>query len=618
MASNRKLDVKAIVSVDGEKVNYVSLKINQAMGEHHDFELLLDHKTFDTLFFKSPDKQLTLIHSKVICDLQHGDDSGKAYVFSGLITNVRMIAQDGHHGGVLLAGKSKTIELERGEMMQTYSNTNLKLILEEVTGSTLSLDADIKPAWESDIDFAIQCGESDWHFLRRLCRQYNERYFYTGLDLYVGPYPEFPVVPLKYDLELRSLEIGSRLVPNQFSAYYYKRDDHTTLKQDSPSDIEGATGWLQQISGRADRLNMGRKPNVPVAAYVPDMGSLIDVVKARKVSAGSEMLYIRGECKTCDVNIGRLVDVTFPQNMGGAGMGLYRVYKVCHHFEQNGKYTCTFEAVPADLESLYMPEVSIPTPYPIEAEIYDNDDPKGLGRVKVKFPFDKRQCDAWIPVMSLDAGGNGLGKGPASRGFTFIPELKDSVLVSFLNPQQLAQPYVTGSMFHGGNAVNLGGGRGNHIKTILTRSEHFVEFNDDEKGEWGITIKDKNGNVINLDTKGKNIFISAPETIQLTATNIILSAASNVNVAAGEDITSTAGKNVSTSSGNNMIDIVRNDYSMMATNITELAKEDYQSDAENIKQVSAKDLIIQSTNGKVQKNAKTRIDNNSGSKSTFH
>lgn len=527
MSSNRKLDVKAIVSVDGEKVNYVSLKISQAMGEHHDFELLLDHKTLDTLFFKSPEKQLTLIHSKVICDLQHGDDSGKAYVFSGLVTNVRMIARDGHHGGVLLAGKSKTIDLERGKMMQTYSNTNLKLILDEVTGSSLCLDADIQPAWKSDIDFAIQCGESDWDFLRRLCRQYNERYFYTGLDLYVGPYPEFPVVPLEYDVELRSLEIGSRLVANKFTNYYYKRDDHTFLKQDSPADIEGATDWLQQISGRADRLNMGRKPNVPAEAWMPDMGSLIQATQARKVSAGSEMLYIRGECKTCDVNIGRLVDVTFPKSMGGAGVGLYRVYKVCHQFDEAGRYTCTFEAVPADLESLYMPEVPIPTPYPIEAEVFDSDDPKGLGRVKVRFPFDKRQCDAWIPVMSLDAGGNGKGKGPASRGFCFLPEDGDSVLVSFLNPQQLAQPYVMGSMFHGANAVNLGGGKGNHIKTIRDKSGSEVVMNDKD-GSIKLFSLVGNSTVL-IDGKG-NISLSTPNTITLSSKDLVLLTANKIKM----------------------------------------------------------------------------------------
>ena len=492
---------------------------------------------------------MQLIDAKVICDLQNGDDAGKAYTFSGLVTNARMIAEDGMHGGVLLTGKSKTIQLERGEMFQTFSNTNLKLILEEVTDGTLSCDCDIKPAWTADIDFAIQAGESDFKFMQRLCNQYNERYFYTGLDLYVGPYPEFPVTKLKYDIELRSLEIGSRMVPNQFTNYYYKRDDHTYLKQDSPSDIEGATSWLQQVSGRNDRLNMSRKPNVPVSAYVPDMGSLIEATKARKVSAGSEMLYVRGETKTVDVLIGRLVDISFPGSLGGTSFGLFRVYKVCHHFQQNGRYVGTFEAVPADLESLYMPNVPVPTPYPIEAEVYDNDDPKGLGRIKVKFPFDKRQCDTWIPVMSNNAGGNGLGKGPASRGFVFIPEEKDSVLVSFLNPQQLSQPFVMGSMFHGANAVLLGGGKGNNIKTIRTRSEHLVEFNDDKKGEWGITLQDINDDCIRFDTKGKNIMIHAPENLILTAKNILISAEENVKINTGDDIMENAGKNISESAG---------------------------------------------------------------------
>jgi len=506
---DRKLEVKAVVSIDGEPVNYVSLKIHQEMGEHHDFELVLDHKTFDAQFFNSPDKQLRLAHSKVVCDLQHGGDKGHAYIFSGVVTNVRMIAEDGMHGGVMLVGKSNTIELERGEMMQTYSHTDLKQILDEVTGKTLNLEVAITPAWKAKIDFAVQCGESDWDFLRRLCRQYNERFYYTGLDLYVGPHPEFPVVPLKYDVELRSLEIGSRLVPNQFTNYYYKRDDHSMLVQNSPADIEGATNYLQQVSGRSDRLTMERKPNVPVAAYVPDMGSLIEAAKFRKVAAGSRMLYIRGECKTCDVRIGRLVDISFPKNMIGSGVGLYRVYSVTHHLEETGKYKCLFEAVPADLEYLAMPDVPIPTPYPIEAEVIDNNDPLGLGRVMVKFPFDKNFCDAWIPVMSLDAGGNGYGQGPASRGFSFIPELKDSVLVSFLNPQQLAQPFVMGSMFHGANAVNLGGGKGNHIKTITDKSFGQIIMNTDEKGDWGITIRDRKGNLVNIDTQGENITVNA-------------------------------------------------------------------------------------------------------------
>lgn len=541
MASDRKLEVKAIISIDGEKVNYKSLKIHQVMGDHHDFELLLDHKTFDEKFFDSPEQKLTLAYSKVIIDLMHGEDEGNAYVFVGLVENVRMIAEDGLHGGVLLKGRSTTIELDRGEFMQSYSNTNLKLILEEITKGTLNMTKVIKPAWTHDIDFAIQYRESDWAFLRRICHQYNERYYFTGLDLQIGPHPEFPVVPLKYDLELRSLEVGSRLIPNQYTNYYYKRDEHITLKQDSPSSIDGATGWLQQVSSLSDKVNMSRKPNVPTPAYVQDMAGLIDATKRQKVANGAKMLYIRGECKTCDVRIGRLVQVDLPKSMGGTDIGLYRVYQVTHELDEVRRYRCTFEAIPADLEYLPTPEVAIPNVNPVECEVWDNEDPKGIGRIKVKFPFDPRPCASWISCMIPDAGGNGKGLGPVNRGYTFIPEVADSILIGFLDPQQLSQPFVMGSMYHAKNSEGRGGVK-NNIKTIITRSKHMIQL-DDTEGKEGITIIDKHKNLVYIDTAHNNITITANNNMTLNATETMTLNARNLNINVDQHMKENIGEN---------------------------------------------------------------------------
>lgn len=617
MSSIRKPEVKAIVSVDGELVSFISLKLHQEMSAHHYFELLLDHQTFDKQFFQDSDKRIKLVNSKVIIDLQHGDDAGKAYVFSGIVTHVRLIAAESDHGYLMLEGASNTIELERGRISQTYSQTDLTTILREVTGGCPNLGCEIIPAWKADIDFSLQYMESDWTYLSRICKQYNERYYYTGLDLYVGPHPEFPVIDLVYDEELTTFEMCSRLRANQYSEYYYQRETHSTLRQDSPDSIEGAGSTLQQVGKRMNRLTVSRKPNTHIAAYVPDMASLIDQGNRRKVSTGAEMMYVRGIAKTCDIRIGRLVRIQMAETAGGADMGVYRVYKVLHELDQNGRYHCDFEALPADLEYLPTPEVAIPVPNPIECEIIRNEDPLGIGRVQVIFPFDERPCETWMPLMTPDAGGNGKGLGPVSRGYSFVSEVGDSVLVSFLDGH-LSHPFVLGGMFHGGNSMNLGGGKGNHIKTITDKTSGQILMNTDKEGHWGITIHDINGNVIHLDTKGKNIFITAPETIQMTANNIIMNAATNITSSAGEDITSSAGKNVSTSAGNNMMDIVRNNYNMMATNITELAKEDYRSDADEIKQVAVKDFTIESTTGKVVKNARKRVDNNSGEKSTFH
>lgn len=551
MGDIRTTEVKAIVNIDGEKVDFIRLKIAQEMGQHHDFEVLVlvDYKSFDKTFHESPDKFLKKTNTKVVIDLLHADQPGNAYVFSGMVENLRMISEEGAHGAILFMGKSNTIELERGRMMQTYSNTNLQTIFQEITGGTMNLSSVISPTWQSDIDFTIQYKESDWGFLQRICNQFQERFYYTGLDLVIGKHPEFPTVDLTYDLELRKFEVCSRLLANQYSTYYYKRDEHKILEQDSPGSIDGANSLLNIVSGRSDNLTMSRKPNTPTDAFIPDMGSLIEHTKRRKVATGARMMYVRGEGKTCDIRIGRLVHIALPKNLGGTDVGTYRVYSLVHEFDHIGRYKCIFEAIPSDLEYIPTPNIHIPTPNLIQAEVLNNEDPEGMGRIKVQFPFDERPCATWIPVMTPDAGGNGNGLGPVSRGYSFIPEKSDTVTISFLDGSQLCHPVVVGSMFHGKNAENLGGGKPlNNIKTIRTRSGHTIMFDDTDDKEF-IQIFDKKDNIIEINTKEDAISIYANSTINLTAVDVNITAKRSFNVTAGLAINAQSGKTSTFSTG---------------------------------------------------------------------
>ncbi|KGN72192.1 hypothetical protein HQ47_10955 [Porphyromonas macacae] len=85
-----------------------------------------------------------------------------------------------------------------------------------------------------------------------------------------------------------------------------------------------------------------------------------------------------------------------------------------------------------------------------------------------------------------------------------------------------------GSLFHGKNG--RGGENENHLKSISTRSGHTIELDDDKGGNWGITIKDAEGNMIRLDTKGKNIEITAPETISIKSKNLDILATERIDV----------------------------------------------------------------------------------------
>jgi uncharacterized protein involved in type VI secretion and phage assembly len=511
----RTTEVRAIVNIDEEEVGFTRLRISQRMGEHHDFEVLVDYKTFDGAFHESPEVFMRKTNTRVIIDLFHADRPGKAYVFAGLTTNIRMIAEDGMHGGILFTGKSYTIELERGEMMQTYSNTNLKEIFKIITCGAMNLSVENTPGWKSDIDFAIQYRETDWQFLQRLCHQYRERFYYTGTELAIGPHPEFPLINLTYDVELRSFEICSRLQPNRYSTYYYSREENKNWEQDSPETVENAPNLLNIVSGRSDNLNLLRKPNVPVSAYVPDMSSLIEQTKRRKVSDGARMLYVKGDCKTCDVRIGRPVEVRMPGNMGGGSLGVYRVYEIVHELDQSGRYKCEFEALPCDLEYLPPPRVSVPAPYPIEVKVWDNVDPSGMGRVKVDFPFDERVCETWVPVMTFDAGGGPRPQGVVAknRGAVIVSEIGDSCILGFLDGQDLAHPFIMGSIFHGDNTEKQGGGAGDHIKTFTDKAGSFYRF-DTKKGS--ITIQDKKGSESQIFLDGEqNINVKAGKSVDV-------------------------------------------------------------------------------------------------------
>jgi type VI secretion system secreted protein VgrG len=151
-------------------------------------------------------------------------------------------------------------------------------------------------------------------------------------------------------------------------------------------------------------------------------------------------------------------------------------------------------------------------------------------RVQMLWQQDTNQKSDWIRVMTPDAGGT--GEVSKNRGHVFVPEQGDQVLIGFRYSDP-SRPFVLGSLFHGGTAA--GGKDKNSIKSIQTRSGHTLEFNDTDGGE-SITIKDKNGNMIFLDTAGKNLSITAPETMTFNAKNMIMKVSENMTINVGKDI----------------------------------------------------------------------------------
>jgi uncharacterized protein involved in type VI secretion and phage assembly len=143
--------------------------------------------------------------------------------------------------------------------------------------------------------------------------------------------------------------------------------------------------------------------------------------------------------------------------------------------------------------------------YGVEVAIVTNvQDPDKLGRVKVCFPRlpGKPESD-WVRVTQPAAG--------AGRGFYWLPEVNDEVLVAF-ERGEAQRPYVVGALWNGKDKPMDGAYvDDNSTRMIQTKSGHQVIF-DDKAGQEKIVIADKSGKrTMTFDVANKKFIVEASE-----------------------------------------------------------------------------------------------------------
>jgi uncharacterized protein involved in type VI secretion and phage assembly len=123
------------------------------------------------------------------------------------------------------------------------------------------------------------------------------------------------------------------------------------------------------------------------------------------------------------------------------------------------------------------------------------EDPDETGRVRVAYPWLQDDVESpWARIVSFMAGGD--------RGAVFRPEVGDEVLVVFEHGD-MRRPYVLGGLWNGSDAMpeDRGADADNNIRLIKSRSGHTIVF-DDSDGSEVITVNDKHGNTIELNSDG--------------------------------------------------------------------------------------------------------------------
>jgi type VI secretion system secreted protein VgrG len=565
------------VTVKGEEQKFVSLHLRQGFNRHHTFTVMVNYLSPNNTFQQTPEKFIGYIGETASISFVHRQ-TGESYDFEGIITQVEMVGSMGETGGVAIHGTSPTILYENNRTLDSWMDQSLSTIIKEVTQEYGKVNLVSNPKYATPIPYMAQYNESVFDFMNRLSALYGEWFYYDGTKVYFGKPDRDNTEKIVYDMDLEEVRLVANLVPGKSARYDYVAQENKQHNADTPAKPDGMND-LQSIAHSCSEKAYTAKTTSAADPHVTDKAELDEQMRIVKNASGANLLNIKGIGKTCRIRIGEIIDVSFPDRMKLPPLGKFRIVEIEHEVRRDGHYSNSFVGVPDGTVHIPVPDAKRPLALPELATVKENNDDKGQGRVKVAFDWQKNgKTTNWVRVQTPNAGVSGAV--PKNRGWVFVPEVGDQVMVSYEhgNPDR---PYVTGSVFHSGSGK--GGDKDNKVKSIITRSGNAIVF-DDETGS--IVITDQTGKQlimldgtdaitvmakksITLTNEAESVIVMDDKSIGLQADTIALEGRKSVTLLSGNEcMVLSSEKSIISSSGTNIKQEAEKDYDVAAKNGT--------------------------------------------------
>lgn len=563
---------KIIFGIDRKEIShFTTIELHQTINTHHHFKISVPHSVIEKPRAYTIESAQKWLGGVLHIAFENNNN------FLGIVTNIQYAQELGHVGSqIIISGYSKTILLESGAKLNSWEDTNLQDIIEEVVKRAAGeqLQNNIKPEFGSNLGYQTQYLETDFQFIQRLAKQYNEWLYYDGEKLFFGkPNATTEFTKLIYNKDLYNLNISVQAIPNQFQAFSYNEDVDKLYQAKTRDQIEGFPRLGTDAITASQKLYATSSLEYGRIATGDDM-YLQTILQSRQQSAAAESNFITATSRNRSLRIGMSISIDAMQvkdkldayksgqdinkiNYETNEVGIYIITEITHKASDLGEYENSFKALPAKIRKLPEPNVAFPVAQMQQAEVIANEDPRGQGRIRVKMLWQatKQQSTPWLRVMTPDAGTS--GEVSTNRGMVFIPEVGDQVMLGF-RYNDPNRPFVIGSLFNG--KTGTGGKIKNNIKSIYTRTGSTITF---DEGDSSILVKDPSGNKWFMDGNG-NIEVTAPK-------NITINAGENIIMSAGQNIVANAKKDINVIAGESITEIASEDYNLTASNIIETA-----------------------------------------------
>jgi len=586
--------IKANLICAGKKLKIHRLKIEQPHNWHHSFEIAVSSETVAGKNAVNIDNAMQFLGEMLEAHLQPKMKiSGGGLNFRGIVTSVNIDKNYTKDSLVVLTGYSPTYLLEDGKGCQSFEKKTCKDIFNKITSNYPAnfLNASANPTFSNKIPFCVKYKETNYQFLSRLAATHGEWLYYNGIETIFGKMQEADKIDIMLGKDLDSFGYGVSVKPSlqNFQSYdYTKNNQFEEVAQNSKPQ------WLDKYGNDALAVANTKFPGghqFPVWEDVKEERLLKTYTGIKKSALLSDTTTFNGNSTNPSLTVGTKIGVQANTIVSGNNTKVFvnefKVISVTHFVDATKNYTNQFEALPATVAAPPAnPYVQMPEAESQVAVVKDNNDPDGLGRIRVQFKWQNgNYMTPWIRQQTNYASGD--------RGTYFVPEMGDEVYIDFEqgNPDR---PYMIGAKYHG-KAKPEFFDPDNNLKSIKTRSGHTILLNDKSGGE-SITINDKNGNQIMIDTAGNSMTITALENMTLNAKNLMINVGEsmttnvgqNATTIVGENMSTMAGKNISKSAGENMSEAAGQNISQSAgQNISQNAGTNIAMNAQSSVSVSA-------------------------------
>jgi phage protein D len=405
--------------------------------------------------------------------------------------------------------------LARGRYVRSFVNVTDGDLANKIAQEQ-GLQADIGPTSQVH-PYVLQNNQSNLEFLQARAKSLGYLVFVDGKTLHVlPPKADGGTIELKWAETLHEFHPRMTTV-GQITASTVRGWDPATRQaivgQASNGNGTPQVGEQRRPGALAHQAFNLEAPLLTADRPIRSQGEADRLAQAMADRQASRFIEADGSCGgNAKIVAGASVHVTA---VGDRFSGTYLVTSAQHTYNGHDGYTTRFSISgqnPVTILSLLEPD---PTRGPMAGLaigiVTDNQDPDNQGRVKVKYPWlSPDHASDWARVV-VPGGGD-------QRGIEFLPEINDEVLVGF-ELGDVHHPYILGGLWNGQDKPPADGAvSGSKVqkRVIKSRTGHIVTL-DDTDGGGGITIADRSGNQIQLDTGSNALKIKTQGDVTIEA-----------------------------------------------------------------------------------------------------